>query len=93
MSELKVFTRTARLPCGNRAHFTFGPGLSGLSVVWNPDNRRNIRSERQRRRFFKAYRKERDAFLQQIAVARGEPILMIDLESDGSLTATEIHPN
>jgi hypothetical protein len=79
--------RSARLPLGYKAVFTFSPD-TGLGVEWHPGLPR-VESPRARRKFFAAYQAERDAFLGDVAARLGINILSADV-AGGRITGSAV---
>lgn len=82
--------RTARLPHGYRVTFRFSPDV-GLATEWTPHEPR-IKSARAFRRFFEAYKSERDVFMRDIATMIGGPVLVADVGAPELSGVTTIKP-
>lgn len=82
--------RTARLPHGYRVTFAFAPD-AGLVTEWTPHEPR-IKSARAFRRFFAAYKAERDAFMRDIATMLGGEVLVADVGAPELSGITTIRP-
>lgn len=82
--------RTARLPHGYRVTFRFSGG-EGFTTEWTPHEPR-INNTRAFRRFFAAYKAERDAFMRDIATMIGGTVLVADLGAPDLSGITTIRP-
>jgi hypothetical protein len=81
--------RTAKLPLGYRATFTFTSDTLVLGCEWHPGIPR-IESPRAWRRFFAAYQTERDGFLADVAARLGINILSADLGGGGRIIGSRV---
>ena len=77
--------RTARLPHGYRVTFRFSPEADSIMIKWEPHLPR-IESRRAFRRFFDAYKSERDEFLRDIATMIGGAVVVADVGAPNSFT-------
>lgn len=82
--------RTVRLPHGYRVTFTFSP-VDGFATEWAPHEPR-INSSRAFRRFFAAYKNERDAFIRDLATMIGGTVLVADVGAPELSGVTAIKP-
>lgn len=74
-----TITRTASLPMGFKATFSWSEGA--LSIAWAPEVPR-ITSPRHRRRFFEAYQLARRWFLTDVATTIGGAVLVADITGE-----------
>lgn len=74
--------RTINLPLGYRCTFKFDG--TGISVDWN-GRYPMIRSNRQERKFNKAYAVARNSFMEDVAALIGEPVGVIGMQPDNSI--------
>ena len=87
---MREHKHTARLPHGYRVTFRFSPER-GLWLTWAP-HEPNIRSARKWRKFFDAYKSERDAFIRDVATMIGGTVLVADVGAAELSGFTTIEP-
>lgn len=84
-----MITHSAQLPLGFNVEFQWR-SPAGLEVSWKP-RPPVIRSPRHRAKFLRAYFAERTAFLEQVALTLGGPVLMVDLDGE-SFAVSHVDP-